>query len=93
MRIGPAAHLLIAAQVYGAQNAPPSARTQSAAFDALLVQRQTAKKPVNPTLSDPAPQTLTPAKRFDEGAGKKDAPLNASKPAPQRPGSQLDIRV
>jgi hypothetical protein len=97
-------NLLIAAQLYGGQG--PAAKAKRDApppheFAAELHERSGDRRPLpNPTLQAPgAPKPLEPAKRFDEGAGRRDAmpPLKSeTQKEPERfarPGSRLDIRV
>ena len=90
-------HLLIAAQVYGGQGPAAKARrdTQPASeFTVELAARATDKRAVNPTLVAPgSPKPLEPAKRFDEGAGRRDVLPNTQKQTErrERPGSRLDI--
>ncbi len=95
-------NLLIAAQLYGAQGPAAKARRDAATpqdFAAELQERPRDKRPVNPTLQPPAaPKPLEPAKRFDEGAGRRDTvPPQQQTPKenerPSRPGARLDIRV
>jgi hypothetical protein len=96
-------NLLIAAQLYGTQGPAAKARRETAPpqdFAAELAERPKDRRPVNPTLQAPgAPKPLEPAKRFDEGAGRRDA-MPPAKSETQiepermaRPGSRLDIRV
>jgi hypothetical protein len=95
-------NLLIAAQLYGAQGPAAKARRDAPGpndFAAELSERPKERRPVNPTLQAPgAPKALEPAKRFDEGAGRRDAmPPQQQAPKenerPLRPGARLDIRV
>jgi hypothetical protein len=95
-------NLLIAAQLYGAQSPVAKARRDLPSandFAAELQERPKDKRPLNPTLQAPgAPKPLEPAKRFDEGAGRRDAmPPQTQAPKenerPSRPGARLDIRV
>lgn len=96
-------NLLIAAQLYGSQGPAAKARRDAPAqqdFATALEERPKDKRPLNPTLSAPgAPKPLEPAKRFDEGAGRRDAmpPLQQQSAKenerPSRPGARLDIRV
>lgn len=96
-------NLLIAAQLYGAQAPVTKARRDAPGpqdFATELQERPRDKRPVNPTLVAPgAPKPLEPAKRFDEGAGRRDAmpPQHQSaakeNERPSRPGARLDIRV
>jgi hypothetical protein len=94
----PSSSLLVAAQVYGG---PAQAHRREASggqsFAAELKPRETAKRPVNPTLAAPqGPQKLEPARRHDEGAGRRDAvTVQTAAPAArlERPGARLDIRV
>lgn len=101
------ANLLIAAQLYSGSAPSSKAKRAAAAVDFTVELEPRAKdKPLrhaNPTMSPPqAPQPMAPAKRFDEGAGRKDqmpAPQQqAAQQQPQaarftRPGSQLNILV
>lgn len=96
-------NLLIAAQLYGSQGPAAKARRDAPPaqdFALELQERPKDKRPVNPTLTAPgAPKPLEPAKRFDEGAGRRDAmpppPQSTAKEneRPSRPGARLDIRV
>lgn len=95
-------NLLIAAQLYGAQGPVAKARRDAQGpqdFTAALQERPKDNRSVNPTLQSPgAPKPLEPAKRFDEGAGRRD-PMPPQQQAakenerPSRPGARLDIRV
>jgi hypothetical protein len=95
-------NLLIAAQLYGTPASAPKAKREAPAvheFSVELHGRSKDKRPLNPTLAAPgAPKPLEPAKRFDEGAGRRDALPSQPQPAkeserPTRPGARLDIRV
>lgn len=96
-------NLLIAAQLYGAQGPVAKAKREAPApqdFASELTERPKVARPANPTLTAPgAPRALDPAKRFDEGAGRRDAmpPQQQNAPKenerPSRPGARLDIRV
>lgn len=99
-------NLLIAAQLYGSQGPASKARRDAPAsatddFATALQERPKDKRLLNPTLNAPgAPKPLEPAKRFDEGAGRRDAmpPPQQHTAAkenerPSRPGARLDIRV
>jgi hypothetical protein len=98
-------NLLIAAQLYGGASPAAKARREPVLQDFATELEPRAKdrqpRQANPTLTPPkAPEPMAPAKRFDEGAGRRDplpaAPVQKEQaPAPRiaRPGSQLNILV
>ena len=98
-------NLLVAAQVYGGQSPAARARRDAATSSEFTVdltarskdrQAATPTQPFNPTLAAPStPKPLEPAKRFDEGAGRRDAlpPQQNTPERLERPGARLNILV
>jgi hypothetical protein len=101
------ANLLIAAQLYGGHAPAAKARRETGAQDFAVElearPREKGARPANPTLTPPkTPEPMAPAKRFDEGAGRKDPlPTRAPQAAAAeqqsarhtRPGATLNILV
>ncbi|HAH09191.1 MAG TPA: hypothetical protein DCL54_19170 [Alphaproteobacteria bacterium] len=92
-----AGHLLIAAQLYGSKGAIKARASQAPIpFVPETAPAPRERKAINPTLDPPkALKPAEPAKRFDEGAGKREALASepASSQPPKRPGGMLNILV